>query len=468
MTQPARRLAAQALDTIHSTPLSGSGADKVGQIEWYLANRGYCIVDDFVEVSRAPIIPTGAKLYGRHYGISGLKLSDASTSHEVLRAGTNSRIKNLILDGNLATREATGAFAPGAADPHGYVFGLLFQNISGAKAKDCIYQDVGCTAQSVTDSLPNGGGSFMSLTAAATADMTGNVVKRFKGTAPKAGFHHRIFSPFLGNGFVSSAFNDNTIHFATDNWIAECEGVDGLKNAIELVGPFTRNNKVMHTRIVDYNGQGGIEADFGAHFNWFFGNKLHFTPSFQTTISFAGFNQNRSNGTDGSRTFGNRFERCDVEMLGYLDGAFNFSALSEAGQSSNAEFIACHLIGPSITSSFNRNAGATGVVAYYLQDASIGKNRNTMIRDGRAYNPDRLVKVVGTQGADLIVVKDTHGFCRGAVYEVAAGVTVDALHLAGDSYPQTITGSLSTGSGTITTTTTDASVRTQTSASTPI
>lgn len=450
---------ATLLDTLDVRTDLDSYSDKAGQLESVLTSKGYAVLGDLYEFDRSPVLPVNAKVFSRFPGISGFRLSDAATSKQVVSFSSGSEVHGCVLDGNLTTRAANGNLTD-------YVFGGLMQNTQKAKAVGCVVKDAGGTDTDFATFGGNGGGFLIEMTTGASADVSSNQIVENVANLPKAGFHTRILTPFQGYSHGTLPF------YAVDNLIHRNAFEGGRKNVTELCGPNTRGNYVTANSVKNPKGQGGIEADFGAFWNYFLQNHILFDADFLLEISHDCYSQRRSNGSDGGRSFGNLFGDCLVTFLGQLTGAANLNGFAEVGSSSGARFmnpkINAGFSGGSVSTPFRKASGATGIVSGYLQQATLGKNRNTLISGAEFINVDRGVKVVSSSGADQIVMKDSHVYARGAWYENSGSGTVDKMLFTGESYLQSVGASATTGSGTTTALTYDANVRQQLSATSPI
>lgn len=247
-------------------------------------------------------LPPGSTLLGD--GSTKLVLSSNANNSQraVVSLSDNSTIKQIHLDGNLSIREKLGSLKD-------YVFGIEINGCSFCLVENCHSINCGATKNFFIHSGGNGGGFLID---AEKSDAIGNTIKDCVSYGADAGFHARILTDFRGVGANARAER---------NVIAGLRGYLGNKNAVELVGPRTARNLVTQCSIFAPQGQGGIEADFGASLNRFENCIVTLSSSQKLSLTLDCFSQ-RTMPKNG-RLFvphGNMFIRCIAKGEAHFDG----------------------------------------------------------------------------------------------------------------------------------------------------
>lgn len=247
-------------------------------------------------------LPAESTLLGN--GSTTLMLSSDAADKErsVVSMSNHATISQIIVDGNLFNREEFGSLKT-------YVFGIVIEGASFCFVENCSSINCGATKEFFVRSGGNGGGYLID---AENSDAIGNIIKNCVSFGPEAGFHARIITDFRGVGAIARAER---------NIISGLRGGLGNKNAIELVGPRTMRNSVSHCSIFAPQGQGGIEADFGASLNRFEDCTVTLDSSQRLSFTLDCFSQ-RTMPKNG-RLFvphGNKFIRCIAKGEAHFNG----------------------------------------------------------------------------------------------------------------------------------------------------
>jgi len=356
------------------------------------------------------VIPPGCVLTGAADGSTVLRLvaTGANASRAVVQLGAGAVAADLVLDGGLQEREASGELRD-------YVFGCVVIDASNATVDRCRSINSGATAASFTKAGGNGGGFLIWLTPQARSSVTGNRIRGCTSDNPDAGFHARILTPFREPLAPDGLF-------AERNLIENLRGFGGNKNAIELCGPATQRNTVRLASIENPRGQGAIEADFGASFNDFD----------QCSVVFREFTLKRSLDCFSQRTGprpplppavsqGNRFTDCRVSGS-VQNASFYLRAFVESGASARASFVrpVCDL---QVSDAPDRTPHVYG----FYQEATMSDFTGTVVEQPSFSGVDVGVVLAGDRRTDGLQVQDGEIHARGALYEATGRGRRDVL-----------------------------------------
>lgn len=332
-------------------------------------------------ISEDLIVPSGRTLRGRK-NASILKLrEDAGNEHtRVVRLENDAKAITCVFDGNLDAREANG-FA-------GYVFGFEVRDASRCVVDECHSKGVGASDAFFAAYGGNGGGYLIVSTETATQDTERNIVRGCTADSKRSGFIGRIATPFHGyaEGELPYAAKNNTIE--------NISGEGCNKNAVELVGPNTWGNTVKDSHVYDITGQGGFEADFGAHHNRFERCTVEFRPGFVFERTFDAFSQRSFDEGDGKIKISHDNSFIDCSLVGgETAGNHYLRGFCEIGASRGARWVRPKMRG------FTRGAGVGNdrIIGHY-QEATMVAFTGGVVEDPEFVGVDEAFRYAGAMG----------------------------------------------------------------------
>jgi len=267
------------------------GASDVIQAGWYglhsdsLNNQVYIqrALDDAKAVSGTVRLPIGRfPVSGIVYVPGGVTLEGQDRETTIAYHGpenvsirmyeNEASVRHLTIDGRAQSRIASGQI-------NRAIFGIYITNANFCRLEDLVLTGLGYKLQSelaegdMHNTLDlNGQAITIVRTAGSRANAANNLVRNVRIEDPEGrlSFAIRLFTHF-----ESGQVADDGSGYVRDNQIVGNTVIGTSKNAIELVGPHTVNNRVSYNEVIDARGYGAFDADFGASRNIFRGNVVH-------------------------------------------------------------------------------------------------------------------------------------------------------------------------------------------------
>jgi hypothetical protein len=218
-------------------------------------------------ISGIVYVPGGVTLEG---GGAGTTIAFHGPENVSVRMYENeASVRRLRIDGRVQHRIEAGTVERA-------VFGIYITNASHCRVEDVLLTGLGYRLQS---ELPEGSthntldlnGQAITIvrTAGSRDDAADNLVKNVRIEDPEGrlSFAIRLFTHF-----ESGQVAGDSTGYVRDNRIIGNTVIGTSKNAIELVGPHTVDNRVAYNEVIDARGYGAFDADFGASRNIFVGN----------------------------------------------------------------------------------------------------------------------------------------------------------------------------------------------------
>lgn len=244
-------------------------------------------------------VPTSSRLLEAEAATALIKPVNASSTLSVIElTGNGAQVIGLGINGNLAAREAAGF--------NQYTHGIYALNRSNVTVQDVSVTDYGETASFTSE---NTGAVVIDHDSVTTPTIGGTITNvTVNDTQKTAPYGIRVRSPIIGYARGETAGNYNGV-------IDHCTLIGTKKNAIEICGADVHDWTVRNTTLRDWEGQGGIETDYGSYNCTFEDCEIYSPgPSGVMVQSTVGFSFRSSDQGDGKLKEGenNAMRRCYV------------------------------------------------------------------------------------------------------------------------------------------------------------